>query len=372
MTFYSPENPLFLDHMSTTPVASEVQQVMFECLKRPHSAQVSKRLIAKAQKQVASLIGAKADEIIFTSGATEANNLAIFGTCPADNPRKTILTTQLEHSSVLEPVRRLVKQGYNVEFLSLTPDGLVDLTALSDRLGQNDVGLVSVQGANNELPIRQPIEQIAALVKQQDCMFHVDASQSIIGQQLDVSQFPADMVSISSQKIYGPQGVGALFIRRGANLHPLMHGGSQQYGIRPGTLPLFLILGFAEASLLALENKRADKEHLEILSRVFMETLSSKTDRFEVHQFPSNSGNPALLSLRLNNIPAEEVLDQTPELIISTGAACESEQGHPSHVLKAMGYSSAAVSETLRVGMGRYVTRQDVIFAANIIGNLVK
>ncbi|MBE7638165.1 aminotransferase class V-fold PLP-dependent enzyme [Sneathiella sp. P13V-1] len=371
MTQYSADNPLFLDHMSTTPVAPQVQQVMADCLNKPHAPPKSKRLITQAQSSVADLIGAKSDEIIFTSGATEANNLAILGSCSGQTP-KTILTTAIEHSSVLAPIRQLEKSGFNIEFLRLNSNGTVDLDALATKLKQPNVALISIQGANNELPIRQPIEHIAQMTKKAGSLFHVDASQSIIGQHLDVSQFPVDMVSLSSQKIYGPQGIGALFVRRNVNLRPLMFGGEQQYGLRPGTMPLFLILGFAKACELAKENALSDKAHLNMLKEEFVTILSKTTNRFALHSGSPNSGNPSLISIHMDGVQAEEILDRLPELTISTGAACEREQGRPSHVLNALGYDAIIAAETLRIGMGRYVTRQDAHYAANMIASLLK
>ncbi|MBO6825892.1 MAG: cysteine desulfurase [Sneathiella sp.] len=373
MSEFSAANPLFLDSLATTPLAPEAYEAMAPYLQQADLSvrQGQKReveaAINRAHRQIAGLAGAKADEVIFTSGATEANNMAIYG---MKAPPKCVLTTAIEHSAILEPLNHLESRGTQINFIPLDASGRVDLDAFKSQITHKKPDLVTVQATNNEIGVRQPINEIGAICRNFNVIFHIDAAQGVIGQQLDFSESGAHMMSLSSHKIHGPQGVGALLLRRDMTINPLLHGGGQQYNLRPGTLPIALIAGFGAAAELASKQKKHDWEHIKTLKNAFLHNLRLVPNaEIQLRSANDESCHPGLISLSFGDIPAEDIIAEVPELVLATGAACNDARGKPSHVLKALGYSAKQTQATLRIGLGRYVTKADAIEAANILSD---
>jgi len=367
----SAANPLFLDHLATTPLVPEVVEAMAPYLTAPNNAPLqgnklhSIRTLDHARQQVAELIGAKPDEVIFTSGATEANNMALKG---LQNQPRHILTTAIEHSAILEPLRQLEAEGSKVTLIPLEANGRVNLEAFKSQIAETKPDLVTVQATNNEIGSRQPVAEIGRICAKNGIIFHIDAAQGVIGQELDFKETGAHMMSLSAHKIYGPQGIGALIVRRDITLNPLLHGGGQQYALRPGTPPVALISGFGTAAAICSKHKKHDLNHLQTLKNAFLHILNTTEGLdFQLHSENNENTHPGLISLAFGTIPAESIFAQTPELVLATGAACNDALGKPSHVLKALGLRPDQIQATIRIGLGRYVTKAQTIEAANIL-----
>jgi cysteine desulfurase len=367
--------PLYLDHQASTPLAPEVMQKMRVVDDLPGNSSSlthiygheAKKHIREATAHIRGLINAPEGDIIFTSGATEANNLALLGKAfSADAKPLNILTTSIEHSSVSAPLQHLADRGSRVSLIPVNESGLVDL-AEAKTLIIPGVDLVAVQAANNEIGTRQPLAQIGALCARVGAHFHVDAAQGIIGQTFDAPEIQADTASLSGHKIYGPQGIGALYMKSGIGLAPLQFGGNQQKAIRPGTLPTSLIAGLGVAAALALKNRTADRDHLSHISDLLVSELSSALGQNFHLNGPTTNRLPGNLSLAFKNVDAEDLMLSCPELAFSTGSACQSENMTSSPVLKALGLSSNEASSTIRIGLGRFVTANEIRTAANIL-----
>ena len=359
-------DPVYLDYAATTPLDPAVAQAMIDFLGRDdfgNPASVThvfgRRAAAHveaAREQVAGLIGAGPDEIVFTSGATESNNLAILGVVRANADRgRHIVTSRIEHKSVLDPCRRLEREGFTVTWLVPDRDGRIDPNSVSAAL-RSDTVLVSIMHVNNETGVVQDIAAIGAVCRERGIVFHTDAAQSTGRLPLDVRTLPVDLLSFTAHKLYGPKGIGALYIRRGRRscLQPVSFGGGQERGMRPGTLPTHQIVGFGVACELAGRLREAEQARLaELRDRLWagLESLEG------VHLNGAAAERiPGILNVSFEGVEGESLVTGLTDLAVSTGSACNSASGDPSYVLRALGRNSQLAQSSLRFSLGRFTT----------------
>ncbi|NJC06335.1 cysteine desulfurase [Sphingomonas kaistensis] len=350
---------IYLDYQATTPLAPEVKAAMLPWLDHfanPHSPSRAGReaaaAVEHARGQVAALLPA-GGQVVFTSGATEALNLALQAT------RERIVTLATEHAAVLDTAEWLQRQGVEVEKLPVAPDGRVDLDQLRRALHQ-PTALVAAMLVNNEIGVIQPIDEIASLAHEAGALMLCDAVQGF--GRLPIPDGP-DLIAISAHKIHGPKGIGALWIRDGVSLEPLIHGGGQERGMRSGTLSPMLCVGFGAAAALAAERREADHAHVERLWQAALDALGpgwivngSSADRYR--------GN---LNVRRPGLDAARLLAECRTIAFSLGSACASGSGRPSHVLRAIGLGDADARQSIRLGFGRYTTFDDLTEACALI-----
>lgn len=369
--------PIYLDYQSTTPTDPRVLEVMLpyftEQFANPHAVEhapgrANEARVDEAREEIAKLIGAEAREVVFTSGATEANNMAVLGAgrfrANAPKPRTHVVTLATEHKCVLECTHQLEREGLEVDILPVQADGLVDLDLLARTITEN-TALVSVLAASNEIGVLQPLAEIGALCREKGAWFHTDAAQAFGKIPLDVNELKIDLLSISGHKIYGPKGVGALYVRRRprVRLEPLFYGGGQERGMRSGTLPAPLCIGLGEAARLAGEDMTADAERLGALRDRLLQTIRQALPQVRVngsmdHRLENN------LNLTFPGLDAQELLEQLPDLALSTGSACSSAAVEPSYVLTALGLTDAEARASIRLAVGRPTTQMEIDRAA--------
>jgi cysteine desulfurase len=318
--------------------------------------------VKQAREILATAIAASPEEIIFTSGATEANNLAIKGVAETYFSKgRHIITVATEHSAVLDPCRYLETLGFEVTFLPVQPDGLLDLNLLEKAL-QPETILVSVMAANNEIGVLQPLAGIGALCHQQDVLFHTDAAQAIGKIPLNVEAMQIDLLSMTAHKVYGPKGIGALYVRRRnprVQLAPQLHGGGQERGLRAGTLYPPQIVGFAEAVKLAIADLPQESQKLAMLRDRLWQQLS-QLDGILLNGHPTQR-LPGNLNISVAGVDGQALLlGLQPLVALSSGAACSSAKIEPSHVLRALGQSNELAYATLRFGIGRFNTEAEI------------
>jgi cysteine desulfurase len=368
-----PKLPVYLDYQATTPTDPRVVAAMLpyftEKFGNPHSflhahGREAEAAVEAARVQVARLIGADSKEIVFTSGATESNNLALKGVLRFLAGRRNHLVTCLtEHKCVLETAQHLSRDGFEVTFLPVRRNGIVDLDMLAAALGDR-TALVSIMAVNNEIGVIQPLAEIGALCRERGVLFHTDAAQAVGKIALDVESMKIDLMSISGHKIYGPKGVGALYVRRRprVRLEPLIDGGGQERGLRSGTLPTPLCVGLGEACAIAaaeLDEEGArlralrDRLHAGIADRVPDVVVNGDLER-------RVAGN---LNLGFPGVDGQALLAEVPDLSISLGSACTTASLEPSYVLRALGVSDALANGSVRIGLGRFTTAAEVEFA---------
>ncbi|MCF8466381.1 MAG: cysteine desulfurase [Sneathiella sp.] len=367
--------PLYLDYQASTPMDARVEAAMApywnSVFGNPHSAThgfglKAAQAIEEARAEIASLLTAKPHEIIFTSGATDSSNLALLGTARAKTGKRHIISVATEHESVLQPLKLLEKEGVDITLLPVDRDGLVELAALENSIC-TDTMLVSVMTANNETGVCQDIDAIGKICARHGVAFHTDAAQALTTRKLDTVKTNLTFASLSGHKLYGPMGIGALYIRDRSEITPLIVGGAQERGLRAGTLPTALCVGLGAACRIAGEAREKDAAHLQRLTATFHEILDT-----ELTGKASFNGNaaphiPGCLSVTFAGIDAEDLLHELPQLALSTGSACSSRQAEPSHVLLAMGRSAVEAAATVRIGFGRSTSMVDVQFAAKQI-----
>ena len=362
--------PVYLDHHATTPLDPRVLESMLpyftEGFGNPHSAQhaygwAAEAAIEQARVQVAALIGALPEEIVFSSGATESNNLAIRGVAAHAGPRRHVVTCATEHPSVLETCRALRRDGFEVTELPVQRDGLIDLDEFREAL-RPDTALVSIMAANHEIGVLQPIAEIAEVCQKRGILLHTDAAQAAGQIALDVAALGIDLLSLSAHKLYGPKGIGALYVRRGVRIAPLLAGGGQERGLRPGTLPTPLCVGFGAACALARQELADDATRLRDLRERLYQGLHQAIEDIQLNGAPEPR-LPGNLNLCLPGIDAEDLLAELPELALSTGAACASASQEPSPVLRALGLSDEAIQGSIRIGLGRATSACEIGFA---------
>ncbi|MDF1659340.1 MAG: cysteine desulfurase DndA [Verrucomicrobiales bacterium] len=355
------DQPTYLDCNATTPMEPQVlERVRFFLEEefgnegsRTHSFGArSKQAVQKARDQVAEVVAAKREEVVFTSGATESNNLAILGLeeYGRSNSRMHVIATAIEHKAVLEPIEELEARGFDVTFLPVNVGGWVEPESIEDALRPETL-LVSVMQANNETGVRQPLAEISDALKDHDAFFHVDAAQGF-GKDIEVLQDQRiDLISVSGHKIYGPKGVGALVTRkrgfRRTPLKPLSFGGGQERGLRPGTLPVALIAGLGEAASLALKHHEKRKSRCEEIRKEAISALSPLSPKV---MGDSDRVMEHVLCFAFPGVDSEALMVSLKDLIaISNGSACTSHSYTPSHVLKAMGFDDDQVAEAVRI-----------------------
>lgn len=370
---------IYFDNQATTPVDARVRAVMLPYLNEiygnPHSNDhfmgwQSKKAVDDARDKISALINADADEIIFTSGATEANNLAILGSITAlKKAGKTkIITSTFEHKCVLESARAAQDHGINTVFVSPRSDGIIapeDLGAFIDK----DVGLVSIMTVNNEIGTIQPIKELCRISHEFGALFHTDAAQAAAFINLDVSETGVDLLSLSAHKIYGPKGIGCLYVNRSARnkVAPIIHGGGQEGGLRSGTLPTMLCVGLGEACRLVKEEREKNIEHLKNLSLFFLNTLKNKYPSAILNGDISNR-HPGNLNIQFPGIDSHSLLQALqPSVAASTGSACNTGTPEPSYVLKAIGLSEDAAASSVRFSFGLQNNKTQIIDAIHFI-----
>ncbi|MCG7360512.1 aminotransferase class V-fold PLP-dependent enzyme [Roseomonas sp. ACRSG] len=375
--------PVYLDNHATTPLDPRVLAAMRpwweENFANPHSVEhilgrAAEGAVEAARSEVAALVGAEAREIVFTSGATESNNLAIKGAArfaaAQDDPRRRIITVATEHKCVLESVRDLASEGFEPVVLAVGPDGLLAPDALREALRVPTL-LVSVMAVNNEIGVVQDLPALAAIAKEAGALFHTDAAQGAGRVALDVGTLPADLISISGHKIYGPKGVGALFVRRRprVRLQPLFSGGGQERGLRSGTLPAPLLVGLGEAARLAKAEREPDATRIAAQRDRLWAALQREVPGVALNgaMGPRVPGN---LNIAFPGGVAAQALmaASAEELCVSTGSACSSAEVEPSYVLRAIGVPDAVARSSLRIGIGRFTSPADVDLAAAALG----
>ncbi len=370
--------PIYLDYMATTPVDPRVTKKMLGFLERdgnfgnPASTSHSygwqaSEAVEMARKQVATVIGAQADEIIWTSGATESNNLAIFGAARFYARKgKHIITAQTEHKAVLDPCRALQKEGYEITYLPPNSKGIIDPETLAAAV-RNDTLLVSLMQVNNEIGVIQDIAKYAAITRPKGILLHCDAAQSIGKVTVDVEKMGVDLLSLSAHKAYGPKGIGALYVRRQPRVHlePLIYGGGHERGMRAGTLPTHLIVGMAEAFLLAQAEFNEDATRIKKLR----DSLWQGIDQLEsVHwQGAEQQGVANNLNVGFDYVEGEALLMALQDIAVSNGSACTSASIEPSHVLLAMGVPALRAHGSLRFSLGRFSTQEEIAYAIEVI-----
>ena len=375
------EKPIFLDNQSTTALDSRVFEKMSPFFKEdygnPHSTHHSygreaSEAINTARKAIASNLNANHQDIYFTSGATESNNILIKGLGSFSKVKsKRIITLKSEHKCVLQSCKRLEEDGFEVIYLSPKSDGLVDLDELENALNEPTF-LTSIMFVNNETGVIQPMKKIGELCRDYESVFHTDAAQAAGKIDIDVEELNIDALSISGHKMYGPKGIGVLYVNTPTRLQikPLFDGGGQEKELRSGTLPTPLCVGLSEALNLSLKEKDQTNDQIINLRLRMLEILSNSINDLKVNGSNTSriEGN---LNIMIPGIDAEVLINNMPEIAISTGSACTSGFVERSHVLQSMGMSDEEASYSFRIGIGKHNTREEIETASNTIINAV-
>jgi cysteine desulfurase len=377
------DQPIYLDYQATTPLDPRVLEAMMPYFTykfgNPHSRSHSygweaEEGVEKARGQVAKLIGADEKEVIFTSGATESNNLAIRGVAEFYKDRKShIVTTVTEHKCVLDTCRHLEQNGFQVTYLPVQKNGLIDLEVLRAAVTDKTV-VVSIMAVNNEIGVIQPLAEIGKICREKGAFFHTDAAQAAGKIPLDVEAMHIDLMSISGHKIYGPKGIGALYVRRRprVRLVPLIVGGGQERGFRSGTLPTPLCVGLGEAAEICMKEMGAESKRLKKLQDRMLKGLQAKLPEIYLngdleHRIPGN------LNISFAHVEGESLMMGIKGLSVSSGSACTSASLEPSYVLRALGVEEELAHTSLRIGLGRFTTEQEVDTAvADLVHHVTK
>ncbi len=376
----TPHFPIYMDYGATTPVDPRVVDAMVPWL-REHFGNPASRshawgweaeaAVEKARVQVAELIGADPREIVWTSGATESNNLALKGAAHFYKTRgKHIVTVKTEHKAVLDTVRELERQGFDATYLAVQEDGLLDLEAFKAAL-RPDTILVSVMFVNNEIGVIQDIAAIGAICRERGIIFHVDAAQASGKVAIDMATLPVDLMSLASHKTYGPKGIGALYVRRKprVRIEAQMHGGGHERGMRSGTLPTHQIVGMGEAFRIAREEMGAESERIRMLQQRLVRGL------VDIEQVFINGHTerrvPHNLNISFNFVEGESLIMGVKGLAVSSGSACTSASLEPSYVLRALGRSDELAHSSLRMTIGRFTTIEEIDYAVSTLKDRV-
>ncbi|MDR1266807.1 MAG: IscS subfamily cysteine desulfurase [Holosporales bacterium] len=370
------QKPIYLDYQASTPCDPRVVEAMLpfftEYCGNPHARThvygwTAEEAVESARAQIAQEIHADPREIIFTSGATEANNLAIKGTArfyEERGSRHHILTSQIEHDCVLESCRFLEKCGFSVTYLPVQSDGIVDLKLLRQAITEKTL-LVSIMAANNEIGVLQPLADIGAICRERGVFFHTDAAQALGKIPLDVHALSVDLMSLSSHKIYGPKGIGALYCRLKprVSLEPLLSGGGQERGLRSGTVAVPLCVGFGEACRIAGSVREEEGRRLLALRKRLYTLLCEGLPEIYLNGHPDQR-LPGNLNISFAGVEGEGILMGAKDLALSTGSACNSLSLEPSHVLAALGVDPNIIHGSVRISLGRFTTEEEVDQAA--------
>ncbi len=370
------KTPVYLDYAATTPVDKRVAEKMIPYLTETFGNPASnshafgweaEEAVEKARADIAALINADPKEIIFTSGATESDNLAIKGAANFYKTKgKHLITVKTEHKAVLDTMRELERQGFEVTYLDVQENGLVDLDVLKAAIREDTI-LVSVMWVNNEIGVVQDIPTIGEICRERKIIFHVDAAQACGKVPVDVEAAKVDLLSMSGHKVYGPKGIGALYVRRKprVRLEAQMHGGGHERGFRSGTLPTHQIVGMGEAFRIAKEELEQDMAHYRKLRDIFLKGIEGIEEVYIngdlEHRAPNN------LNVSFNFVEGESLIMAVKELAVSSGSACTSASLEPSYVLRALGRNDELAHSSLRITFGRMTTEEEVKFAAELI-----
>ncbi len=369
--------PIYLDNQATTPTDPRVVEAMMPYFTtkfgNPHSSSHSFSWEAEAacelaREQVANLIGASAKEIIFTSGATESNNMTLQGIAKFyGSKKKHIVTLVTEHKCILDTCRHLEQDGFKVTYVPVQTNGIVDLDVLRDAITE-DTMLVSVMAVNNEIGVIQPLKKIGKICREKGAFFHSDIAQGFGKIPIDVNECNIDLASISGHKIYGPNGVGALYIRRKprVRLSPLFNGGGQERGFRSGTLATPLVVGLGKAAEIASKEMEKDRIHAKKLFDKFLSLIQSNAEEIYLNG-DKDQRYPGNLNLSFSYIEGESMILAIKDLAVSSGSACTSSSLEPSYVLRALGVNDAMAHTSIRFGFGRFTTEEEVEYAAHLV-----
>ncbi len=376
----TPHFPIYMDYGATTPVDPRVVDAMVPWL-REHFGNPASRshawgweaeeAVEKARMQVAELVGADPREIVWTSGATESNNLALKGAAHFYQSRgKHLVTVKTEHKAVLDTTRELERQGFEVTYLDVQEDGLLDLQRFRDAL-RPDTIVASVMLVNNEIGVIQDIPAIGALCRERGVILHVDAAQATGKVQIDLATLPVDLMSLASHKTYGPKGIGALYVRRKprVRIEAQMHGGGHERGMRSGTLPTHQIVGMGEAFRIAREEMAAEGERIRGLQQRLLRALSDVEQVFVNGHLEQRV--PHNLNMSFNFVEGESLIMGIKGIAVSSGSACTSASLEPSYVLRALGRSDELAHSSLRMTIGRFTTAEEIDHAATLIRDRV-
>jgi len=364
---------IYLDNNATTPVDPEVSDAVFSSLKRDFGNPSSSHLAGKkareavenARREVADFLGCSADEVYFTSGGTEANNLALIGSAMF-HKKGHILTSSIEHPSVLNTCRHLETLGFDVTYAAVDRDGIVDVEALKRSL-RKDTFLVSVMHANNETGILQPIEEIGALAKTHGAAFHTDAAQSVGKMQFSLTGGAIDFMTVAAHKFYGPKGVGALYVKTGAHILPLLFGAGHEKGLRPGTENVAGIVGLGKACQIGKRDIRLRVAHTLRLRDLILDNLRPLIPGLTLNGHKTRR-LPNTANITIPGISSYELVEKIKDQVaISTGSACHSGEQTPSGVLKNMGLSDKDALSSVRVTVGKDNTEDEIVMASGII-----
>jgi len=378
----TPHFPIYLDYGATTPVDPRVVDAMIPWLREHFGNPASRshawgweaeQAVEKARVQVADLIGADPREIVWTSGATESDNLAIKGAAQFYKGKgKHLITIKTEHKAVLDTMREMERQGFEVTYLGVQEDGLIDLEALKAAI-RPDTILISVMLVNNEIGVIQDIPAIGTLCREKGIVFHVDAAQATGKMEIDVKTLPVDLMSLASHKTYGPKGIGALYVRRKprVRLEAQMHGGGHERGMRSGTLPTHQIVGMGEAFRIAREEMATERPRILALRQRLLDGFKDIEQVFVngnlEHRVPHN------LNISFNYVEGESLIMGIKGLALSSGSACTSASLEPSYVLRALGRTDELAHSSLRMTIGRFTTEEEIDYAiATIRQNVAK
>ena len=374
---------IYLDNNSTTQIDPQVLEVMLpyfnEKFGNPSSQShafgwEARAAIDIAREQIANFINSEIDEIIFTSGATESNNLAINGFLDLIESKKpNIITSSIEHKAVLDVCKKIEKSGKNIIYIKPNHDGIIDIKKIKDAINE-DTELVSIMHANNEIGTIQPIQEIGTLCNKNNTIFHVDAAQSLGKIKVDVKDMKVDMLSISSHKIYGPKGVGALYLKNKKSkikLNPIIIGGGQENNLRSGTLPTPLIVGFGKACEIAsnkinIDNKRIKQLSNKLLKSILSEYPDTKLNGSKKNRIPGN------INFSFPFLKGMSIINSMPRIAVSSGSACTSSSPLPSYILNEIGINRMNSNTSIRIGIGRFNTDKDIEIAIESIINAIR
>jgi cysteine desulfurase len=372
--------PIYLDNHATTPLDPRVLNAMLPFLSGKFGNAAShshsfgweaNAAVVAARQQIAALIHASPNEIVFTSGATESDNLALKGVAEVLRDRGNhIITTATEHRAILDSCKHLEKLGYRITRLPVSPEGLINLAQLADAFTKQTI-LVSIMAANNETGVVQPLEEIGRLCRQRGVLFHSDAVQALGRIPLDVERLNLDLASLTAHKCYGPKGCGALYVRKGVKITPLIDGGGHEQGMRSGTLNVPGIVGFGKACEIALKDMPEESCRIAGLRNRLRDRLIAELTDVSIngsieHRLPGN------LNICFHNVDAETLMAAVRDVAVSSGSACNSEKIDPSHVLTALGLSDEDAGSSIRFGIGRFNSQAEIDYVAALVVEAVK
>ncbi len=376
-------SPIYLDYNATTPVDDRVVEKVMQCMTRrgvygnPASRShefgwKAEKLIHEAREQVAELVGADPREIVWTSGATESDNLAIKGAAHFYSKKgKHIVTVKTEHKAVLDTCRQLERQGYEVDYLEPLPNGLLDIEKLRNSL-RDDTILVSVMHVNNEIGVIQDIGGIGKMLRERGILFHVDAAQSVGKVPINLAETQVDFMSFSGHKVYAPKGIGALYVRRKprARIEAQMHGGGHERGMRSGTLPTHQIVGIGEAFRIAQEQMPAEPERFASLRDRLWDGLKGMKEVYLNGDLERRVANN--LNVSFNHVEGESLIMALKSIAVSSGSACTSASLEPSYVLRALGRNDELAHSSIRFSVGRYTTVEEIDYTIALVRESVE